>query len=93
MEEKTAENLCLGFGCWRKGFFAKVSIRLFLSEKRIYLFFSGLDKRPSEKGDKWIGRYILQVEFCLLRLGLFDSEANTVNAKAFDFVGNIFTDY
>ena len=22
---ETAENLCLGFGCWRKGFFAKVS--------------------------------------------------------------------
>lgn len=51
--------------------------------------FSGLDKRPSEKGDKWIGRYILQVEFCLFRLGLFNSEANAVNAKAFDFVGNI----
>ena len=53
------------------------------------VFFFGLDKRPSEKGDKWIGRYILQVEFCLLRLGLFASEANTVNAKAFGFVGNI----
>lgn len=51
--------------------------------------FSGLDKRPSENGDKWIGRYILQVEFCLLRLGLFNSEANAVNAKAFGFVGNI----
>ena len=25
---KTAENLCLDFGCWRKGFFAKVSGRL-----------------------------------------------------------------
>lgn len=33
--------------------------------------------------------YIWQVEFCLLRLGLFNSEANAVNAKAFDFVGNI----
>lgn len=22
---ETAENLCLGFGCWGKGFFAKVS--------------------------------------------------------------------
>ena len=51
--------------------------------------FSGLDKRPSEKGDKWIEGYILQVEFCLLRLSLFDREANTVNAKAFGFVGNI----
>lgn len=51
--------------------------------------FPGLDKRPSENGDKWIGKYILQVEFCLLRLGLFNSEANTVNAKAFGFVGNI----
>jgi hypothetical protein len=62
---------------------------LLLIEKRIYLFFSGLDKRPSEKGDKWIEGYILQVEFCLLRLSLFDREANTVNAKAFGFVGNI----
>ena len=25
MGAETAENLCLGFGCWRKGFFAKVS--------------------------------------------------------------------
>ena len=25
MGAKTAENLCLGFSCWRKGFFAKVS--------------------------------------------------------------------
>nr|DAW42421.1 MAG TPA: hypothetical protein [Caudoviricetes sp.] len=25
MGAKTAENLCLGFGCWRKGFFAKFS--------------------------------------------------------------------
>ncbi len=51
--------------------------------------FSGLDKRPSENGDEWIGRYILQVRFCLLRLGLFNNEANAVNAKAFGFVGNI----
>ena len=51
--------------------------------------FSGLDKRPSENGDKWIEGYILQVEFCLLRLGLFDSEANAVNGKVFGFVDNI----
>lgn len=51
--------------------------------------FSGLDKRPSENGDKWIEGYILQVEFYLLRLGLFNSRANAVNAKAFGFVGNI----
>jgi hypothetical protein len=50
--------------------------------------FSGLDKRPSENGDEWIEGYILQVEFCLLRLSLFDREANTVNAKAFGFVRN-----
>jgi len=51
--------------------------------------FSGIDKRPSENGDKWIGRYIWQVKFCLLRLDLFDGEANAVNVKAFGFVGNI----
>lgn len=51
--------------------------------------FPGLDKRPSENGDKWIGIYIWQVEFCLLRLGLFNSdEANAVNVKAFGFVRN-----
>ena len=50
--------------------------------------FSGLDKRPSENGDEWIEGYILQVEFCLLRLGLFNSEANAANAKAFGFVRN-----
>ena len=27
---ETAENLCLGFGCRGKGFFAKVSDRLFV---------------------------------------------------------------
>ena len=30
----------------------------------------------------------MQVEFCLLRLGLFNSEANAANAKAFGFVRN-----
>jgi len=59
------------------------------NQKTDLLVFSGLDKRQSENGDKWIERYILQVEFCLLRLGLFNSEANAVNAKAFGFVGNI----
>ena len=29
MGAETAENLCLGFGCRRKGFFAKVSEYLF----------------------------------------------------------------
>ena len=31
---ETAENLCLGFGCWGKGFFAKVSGRLKISFRR-----------------------------------------------------------
>ena len=61
---------------------------MFLIEKRIYLFFLVFDKRPSENGDEWIEGYILQVEFCLLRLGLFNSEANAANAKAFGFVRN-----
>jgi len=34
---KTAENLFLGFGCWRKGFFAKVS------GKETNLFAKGLE--------------------------------------------------
>ena len=33
---ETAENLCLGFGCRGKGFFAKVSIGLYLYEEPVF---------------------------------------------------------
>ena len=35
------------------------------------------------------GEFCKGLRFCLLRLGLFNREANAVNAKVFGFVGNI----
>ena len=34
---KTAENLCFGFGCWGKDFFAKVSYGVFGNIESYYI--------------------------------------------------------
>ena len=53
---KTAENLCFGFGCWGKDFFAKVSLHVKSAGKTNSEENGTGEEKPSENQSKpWQG--------------------------------------
>ncbi len=68
---ETAENLCLGFGCRGKGFFAKVSGNLLFSNNTLRRFsFSSGFTRAFGKKSKGRLKTFFRRPFGFLQLGL-----------------------